>query len=149
MRTFGGTVSTLDCRECGNSTPHLVFSGDTDMDTMNLVSLSSMFADEVVVVEATGSEWIDESGQMIESRANRSLSRTDLRFVRLLRAAYTTTAKERDFQEFLKAHRPPSLIYACPKCSGGEAVEGITLSLAEYVRNGGLVTVLGDLELRD
>ena len=119
------------------------------MDTMNLASLSSMLANEIVVVEATGSEWMDESGQMIESRANRSLSRTDLRFVRLLRAAYTTTAKERDFQEFLKAHRPPSLIYACPKCSGSEAVEGNRLSLGEYVRNGGLVTVLGDLEFRD
>lgn len=147
-RKVEGTVSILDCSTCGEATPHLIFSGDTDMATMGLASLTSITANELVILEAEPAEWTDQAGQLIESRVNMLLGRDDLRFVRLLRVEEIAYPEGLSFQDFRKLYREPRLTFSCPKCGVGEAVSGRSLELSEYQQEGGQVTVLGELELR-
>jgi len=148
-RIVEGTVSILDCRECGRTSPHLIFSGDTDMATMGLASLTSVVADEIVILESEQSECCDKTGRGLEARANRMLSRHDLRFVRLLHAEKIEPSAGQSFQEFREVYRAPNLTYSCPKCGVGEAVAGRSATLSEYRSEGGQFTVFGELELRD
>ena len=146
-RKVEGTVSILDCPTCGEASPHLIFSGDTDMVTTGLASLTSVAANEVVITEAEPPEWSDQTGQELEGRVNRLLDRDDLRFVRLLRAEEIAYTAGLSFQDFRKVYREPRLTYSCPKCSVGEAVSGRSLEFSEFEQEGGQLTVLGELEL--
>lgn len=148
-RKVEGTVSILDCKTCGQTSSHLIFSGDTDMGTWGLASLTSTTANEIVILKAEPPEWNDETGQMLEARVNKQLSRDDLRFVRLLRAEEIACPARMSFQDFHKIYRAPRLTYLCPKCGVGEAVSGRSVEPSEYQREGGCVTLLGELELCD
>jgi len=148
-RKIEGTVVSLDCQDCGRISPHLIFSGDTDMATIGLASLTSMAANEIVVVEAEVSELTEGTGNMLEARVNKQLSRDDLRFVRLLQVSGTAEAEGLSFQEFRKAVRPPSRTYSCPKCGAGKAVSGNSVGPPEFLRDGGILTLLGELELHN
>lgn len=107
-RIAEGTVLILDCQDCRRTSPHLIFSGDSDMATLALASLTSVADDEIVILEAEQSEWSDETGRSLEARANRLLSRDDLRFVRLLHAEEIAPSAGQSFQEFRKAYRAPN-----------------------------------------
>ena len=148
-RKVEGTVSILDCETCGEASPHLIFSGDTDMVTMDLCSLTSMAANEVVILDAELTEWSDPTGQRLEARVNKQLGRDDLRFIRLLGAEEIAYPAGLSFQDFRKVYRDARLTYSCPKCSVGEAVSGRSLTFTEYQHEGGQLTVLGELELCD
>lgn len=149
MRKVEGLVVSLDCQDCGGISPHLIFSGDADMATMGLASLTSMAANEIVIVEAEASEFTEGTGSMLEARVNKQLSRDDLRFVRLLQITGSSEAEGLSFQEFRKAIRPPSHTYSCPKCGIGKAVSGNSVGPSEFLRDGGILTLLGELELYD
>ena len=145
---IGGEISTLLCRSCGKRTPYLTFVGDTDMVTNGLVSLSSISRNEIVVAEAQGNELRDGEGAATLNRISEQLDRNDLRAVRLLRAEDGNANAGLSFQSFRENYQPPSLIFSCPHCVTGEAEVEKRLSLAEYRRDGGHLTVLADLEIR-
>ena len=146
-RKVEGAVSILDCSTCGEETPYLTFNGDTDMVTMGLASLSSITANEVVILEAEPTEWGEQAGKLIEGRISKLLNRDDLCFVRLLRAEEVANPEGLNFQDFREGYREPRLIFSCPKCGVGETVLSRCLTLPEYQQEGGQVTVLGDLKL--
>jgi hypothetical protein len=148
-RIIDGEVMVLDCPTCGNSSPHFIFRGDTDMATVCLASLTSKAENEIVVVEVESSEWDDESGQMLEARINTTMVRNDLRFVRLLQVEQVAYPTQLTFQEFRKVYCPARLTYSCPKCSDGRAVPARSLTPVEYVREGGKLTLADGLKLRD
>jgi hypothetical protein len=129
--------------------PHPIFSGDTDMATTGLASLTSSTANEIAVFEAEPAEWSDQTGSSIEVRINKLLGRDDLRFVQLIRAEEISYPEGVSFQDFRKLYREPRLIYSCPKCGVGEAVSDRSLTLSEYRDEGGQLTLLGELEFRD
>lgn len=141
-----GTISLLQCEEQGHSTPHLTLSGNTDMVTNGIASLSSVIADEIVVANLSASEIEDRAGQNFEARINSLLHRDDLRFVQLRRVEEITLPAGLTFQAYRKAFVPPRLVFACPRC-GADAIAVRTESPTEYKRNGGTLTVMADLEL--
>ncbi|MBN9547083.1 MAG: hypothetical protein J0I19_16580 [Alphaproteobacteria bacterium] len=143
-----GEVSALLCRSCGKHTPYLTLSGDTDMVTNGLVSLSSIERNEIVVADTHGNELRDKDGAATLGRVSGQLNRSDLRIVRLLRAESLDVKAGPGFQAFVENHRPPSMIFSCPHCLTGEAKVEKRLSLAEYRREGGKLTILPDLEIR-
>ena len=119
------------------------------MVTMDLESLSSISANEIVVVERQSDEFRDDRDARLESRVNESLGRDDLRIIHLLRGEEITLPQVLSFQEFRKKYHPPQLIYACPKCGHGEAMAIRSTSPSAYQREGGILTVPPTLELRD
>ncbi|HEU4704503.1 MAG TPA: hypothetical protein VFS45_02170 [Sphingomicrobium sp.] len=144
-----GIVSILRCEGCSQSTPHLTLSGDTDMTTTGLVSLSSVARDEIVVVKLEPAEFADDTGLAVQTRLNSLLERDDLRFVRLRRADAAAPTGGISFQDFQKAYQPPRLIFACPKCDVGDASQLTSETPSSYKRGGGKLTVLAGIDLRD
>jgi len=146
-RYIEGAVSVLQCETEGHLTPHLVFSGDTDMATAGLGSLSSVVADEIVLAELDSTELTDGPADAFESRINELLGRDDLRSVQLRRVEREDIPAGSSFQEFQKAYLPPRLIFACPRCNA-DATAIRTESIQGYERAGGTIRLIGDLTLR-
>jgi hypothetical protein len=147
-RWIEGIVSSLRCEGGGHITPHLTFSGDTDMVTAELTSLSSVTADEIVVAEMIDGELEDFGSDAVQTRVNNLLARDDLRIVRLRRVEAHTAPTGVSFQEFRQTYIPPRLIFACPQC-GSDALAYREATPTQYRQNGGTLTVIADLELRD
>jgi len=118
------------------------------MVTSGLASLSSLTAEEIVVVELQPGEQADDSDGALQRRSNRALDRDDLRFVRLLRVEESTPPAGTSFNEFRAAYQPPRLIFTCPHCHEGDAIPVRTENLSDYKKRGGKLTVLADIELR-
>ena len=147
-RYVEGVVSVLQCEAEGHLTPHLIFSGDTDMATAGLGSLSSVAADEIVLAELDASELTDRPADTFERRINELLGRDDLRSVQLLRVERKDIPAGLSFQEFQGAYSPPRLIFACPRCNA-DSTAVRTESTQLYERAGGKIRLIGDLTLRD
>jgi hypothetical protein len=143
-----GSVSILRCSECGEDWPQVTFSGDTDMTTSGLASLSSHVCNEVVIAEMSASEFADTTGRVLEERINRQLRRSDLRSIQVLRSEPAPIADGLSFQEFRKVYEPPRLVFACPDCDEGEGTKIASLSPAAFIAQGGKVTNLTERELR-
>ncbi len=143
-----GTVSILRCEGEGHLTPNLTFTGDTDMVTEGLASLSSVIRDEIVVAEMAPQEFDDEGGNAFQGRINSLLDRTDLRFVRLRRVETATPPAGSSFQDFRQTYAPPRLVFACPRCDL-DALAERSVTPSDYKRAGGTLTVVADLEIRD
>lgn len=146
-RYVEGVVSVLQCEAEGHLTPHLIFSGDTDMVTTGLGSLSSVVANEIVLAELDASELTDRPADAFERRINELLGRDDLRSVQLLRVERQDIPPELSFQEFQRAYSPPRLIFACPRCNADSTVVR-TESTQLYERSGGTIRLIGHLTLR-
>jgi hypothetical protein len=122
----------------------VVFSGDTDMTTMGLISLSSIEKPEVVIAYDRGTDEVSFAEQL-----SASLNRNDLRLVPFLRAEQLGgVTPGTSFQEFRAAYREPRLLYRCPYCRSGEAVAVEEQSFTEFARGGGTITLVGELSLR-
>ncbi len=78
MRWIEGIVSSLRCEGGGHVTPHMTFSGDTDMVTAGLASLTSVVADEIVIAEMLVGEFEEGGGVAFQTRINNLLARDDL-----------------------------------------------------------------------
>lgn len=148
-RWIEASISILKCNQSDHTTPHITFCGDTDMVTAGLASLSSVITDEIVVAELKPAELTDETGKDFETRINELLGRDDLRFIRLSCVEAGPAPAGRSFQDFRNAYTAPRLIFACPRCDGGEAVSTKTEAPSDFQRAGGKLTVLTAVELRD
>ena len=144
MRSVEGDVVTLRCEQCGTTFHHFVFSGDTDMATAGLGSLSSCLGNDVVISEMTATEWnAAESGQKaFSTRVSEALGR-DLATVSL-----SAEETRKPFLSRLFARRSPDVAgYACACCSGGRAREVRRAAVDQFQAEGGRVTIFGDLVL--
>lgn len=149
-RLINGTVVRLQCAACGATFPHFRFTGDTDSDTDGLYSATSCTANELVIAEATPSEWNEigrGDGASAERNLAQQLGRTDLKIVHLLRVEDTNSAKGLSFAEFQKVYKPPVLIYTCPCCANGESRELEELTVARFKKSGGKIELIGPLRL--
>jgi hypothetical protein len=147
-RWIEGIISVLQCEVEGHLTPLLTLSGDTDMVTAGIASLSSVVANEIIVADLNASELGDPSGENFQNRINRLLRRGDLRLVQLRRTEATAGSAGSTFQAFQKTYAPPRLVFACPRCDA-DAVAIRTQTPTNYKRGGGMITVMADLEVRD
>jgi hypothetical protein len=143
-----GTVSILQCAGHHHLTPHLTFSGDSDMVTLGLASLSSIVANEIVVAEMIGGELADGESDALQNRINRLLVRDDLRSLRLRRVEAAPASAGTSFQQFRQAYSPPRLVFQCPRCAS-DAIASRSHTPTGYTRSGGVLTVLPELDVRD
>lgn len=122
MRRVEGEVIGLQCKRCRSRFFHVVFSGDTDMATEGLGSLSSCDGERVVVAEMTSEEW-SAGNHGLEGFANRigQELRQTLHPVRLLPTAIGAAKTGKSFGSFLRRTRPAGLAYSCACCRLGEA----------------------------
>lgn len=151
LRRVSGTVVRLCCQSCHRTFPHFRFEGEGDADTAGLGSLSSCMENEVVIAEMSASEWnnSESSGaQKFQDRLSSQLGRSDLRAVQLLRVHHSQSSPVSvTFQEFRKQFVPPQVTYSCPCCTHGESSEASQSVVEEYLRSGGHITLIGDLQL--
>ena len=149
VRWINASVSMLLCSKVGHKVPYVTFSGDTDMVTAGLASVSSISKSEIVVGEMTPPELADKTGLLFENRMNAELGRDDLRIARLLRIDEADIPAGLSFQEFQRGYVAPRLVFACPRCISEEAIQTERQTLADYVYAGGMLTMRTDIELRD
>jgi hypothetical protein len=145
MNTIYDTILWLESKSCGKRFPVVLFSADTDMATAAWVALTSTERPEVVVTQMTVEEYnANERGfPLVEARVNRSLSRTDLRHVPLIRVEDTAPGdKGQTFQEFKKTYRPRKCIYRDIYDPRGEAEEKTRESREHFESAGGRVVLL-------
>ncbi|MFC4314273.1 hypothetical protein ACFPN2_34735 [Steroidobacter flavus] len=145
-----GTVVRLQCEACGAVFPYFRFTGDVDSDTDGLYSATSCTGNELVIAEATPSEWNEMGrgdGTSTEKNLAQQLGRTDLKIVHLVRVEDTNAAKGLSFAEFQKVYKPPVLIYSCPCCADGESRAVEELTAARFKKSGGKIELLGPLRL--
>jgi len=150
-RKVEGYVLTLKCRRCGAKFPHAVFSGDTDMATDGLVSLTSVERNELVFGELTADEWKLEDAKRVSAACQRisgALARTDLRSVMVVRWQKSQSIAGLSFAAFRKTYKPPVGVYSCPHC-GGEAKSIQQQSWSEFMTSGGHIEPFGELKLHD
>lgn len=151
QRIVEGSVKLLRCQACGEKICIFSFAGDDDQQSDRLCSASTCGGSEVALAEATVKEWsdlVDSSANALQVRMNRELGRDDLRVARFVRAESLSDAPAgTSFGEFRKNYRPSVLYFACPCCIGGEAVEVLEQSVAEFESGGGRLHFLDGLGL--
>lgn len=151
LRRVSGTVVRLCCQSCHRTFPHFRFEGEGDADTAGLGSLSSCIKNGVVIAEMSASEWnnFESSGaQEFQERISNRLGRSDLRAVQLLRVHHSQSSPVSvTFQEFRKQFVLPQVTYSCPCCTHGESCEASQSAVEGYLRSGGNITLIGDLQL--
>jgi hypothetical protein len=152
LRRVSGTVLKLHCSSCRKTFPHFSFSGDTDMVTLGLGSVTSCERNEVVLAEFSAGEWNDlevDGAARFERRLRKLLDRDDLRVVRLLAVEETATvARGVSSQKFLKQYRPPNLVFSCANCEGGQSRPISEATVDEFEQGGGRISVVGGLSTR-
>jgi hypothetical protein len=146
------SVLTLRCRRCAAEFPHVVFSGDTDMATNGLCSLTAVGVDEVVIGELNGDEWkLGFTGAVaaFKARVSAALARGDLRDVPLVGTEAESGEPNctRSFVIFRRLYAKPRALYGCAVCDEGEAIEVAPMEPGAFSRGGGKLTVIGDLTL--
>jgi hypothetical protein len=150
-RTLEGDVLRLRCARCKGTFLHIVFSGDTDMVTLDLCSLTAAGKDEVVVGQLDPAEFslgYERSLSAFNERISDLLRRDDLRVVRFLRAEQSPHPKGTSFRLSREKYIAPKMIYACPLCSSGEAQAIEKIDLRRFRETGGRITIVGSLEFK-
>jgi hypothetical protein len=148
-RIMHGSVITLLCCSCVATIPIFGFEGDTD--TIGLCSASSCDQLDLAIIECSHSEWSDIAlGHInaLENRIANTLGRNDLHIPKIRRIEKVVELPAGiGFAEFRKRHRPPLLVYYCPCCSSGEAVEQNEFTVSGFKAIGGRIFTIGNLVL--
>ncbi len=151
MRKISGDVQKVRCGTCGSVFHNFLFSGEDDSETAGLCSASRRNIADVVIAEATSDEWGAFEGNglsLLEVRLADTLNLTGLKVLRLLRVEQSGgVAEKTSFKDFLQTYKPPTLVYACPACSQGEAHVIGECTIDEFKACGGKLTVVGDLSI--
>ena len=143
MNEANMSILWLRSLRTGRRFPAVLFSGDTDMATNGLFSLSSISGAEVVVTELFGEDYT-ASTPSLEARFNARLGRSDLRHVSIVRVVRHTVEPSPGltFREVLASLRPSEVFY-CDIFDAegeGEAVVEREESMEQFRASGGVVT---------
>lgn len=134
-------VECLRCESCRREFPQVVFTGDTDMLTAGLASLTALTHNEVVLARLTGAEYnLGKAGaSLFQDRIALQLSRTDLALVKIKR--WETFTKKPKIVRFGFPLTEMIGVYECLYCPEGEARTFKTLNAERFEAKGGLITV--------
>lgn len=128
-------VTWLRSKATGKQFPIAVLVGDTDMGMDEWLPLTSTQKPEIVIVHLKPSEREDDA----VDRANRSLGRSDLKYVQIKSCVENTNARGKSFQEFRAADRPPTLTYSDIYATPGDAEVIDRITRATFEADGGSV----------
>ncbi len=121
-------VRQVVCDECSRLFPSLGLVGDTDMATDGLCALTAADRQAVALAEMTVEEWnAGEAGfATIEKRVSEETGRRPWRVLKV---------------------RWPEGLYECIFCDGTKGRLGDVLTVDAFLKAGGEVVLVGDIEL--
>ena len=133
-------ITVVWLRDAKGMFPHIVFSGDSDVETAGWTSFTSTSRREVVICSVTAAEWnAGEQGVWAAlRRVSDRLLRTDLRAIRLVRSEQPIGARGISFQACRKHGNLPKLIYSALE-GPGESVPEREESIEAFKNNGGTI----------
>lgn len=142
MRRFEGEILWLCGERSSRQFPVLELSGDTDMVTAGLVTLSSIGQPEIIIVECTPAELraYDTDGLCrLEMRVNEALGRRDLRVPELIQVHHVVPSVNESFQSFSARYRAtiPRYVY---RFGDEHAILSRTQSCEDFLAAGGVVS---------
>jgi hypothetical protein len=144
-----GTAKIVTCRNCQASLPLFEFDSETDTDSVGLCSAARCNGLDIVIAETTLEEWkAIQSGTLttLPARVSGSSEMKDFHVLHIKRVEQGSNPPAGiPFSEFRKLYKPPVVIYACPCCRGGEAIETQELTVSEFEKRGGRIIALGGL----
>lgn len=144
-----GFIKIITCQTCKSNAPLFAFDSETDNDTVGLCSAALCNSLDVVIAETTLDEWTKmESGELLHlpSRLSSISGLKNLHVLHVKRIEQSPgPAAGMSFSEFRKLYKPPVVIYSCPCCDGGDAIESQEFSVSKFEEIGGRVVALGDL----
>lgn len=146
-----GSVKIVTCRTCHSSMPRFEFESETDTGTVGLSSAARCNSADLVLAETTLDEWRgiqsgDISGLLSRLRDLSGMKDLCVLWIRRIeQSAQPPTGIP--FSEFRKLYRPPVVIYACPCCADGDAIETQEMLISEFEARGGRIVALGNLVL--
>lgn len=144
-----GSIKMIACRSCNSKIPLFAFDSETDVDSIGFCSAAQCNDLRVVVAETTLDEWkMMERGEVmsLQSRIAGASSIEDLHILQIRRIERgPEPAAGVPFSEFRKIYKPPTIIYSCPCCNLGDAVETQEYSVSEFEGLGGSIVPLGNL----
>ncbi len=129
--------------------PRFEFECETDTGAVGLFSAAKCNGLDVVIGEVTLEEWTEmQSGRLLHVPARLSsaldIGNLHVLHIRRIRQGALPPAGI-PFAEYRKLYKPPVVIFSCPCCNGGEAIEVQELSISEFESIGGRVIALGKL----
>jgi hypothetical protein len=152
-RQVAGTIKILTCNTCCTKLPFVTFEGEADVDTIGLCSAGSCERLDVAIIEAAPNEWSDlavSKPEKLQDRIRQELGRDDLHVISVKRVESGSEAPSgTSFSEFRKAYRAPILVYSCPCCGTGEAMETEELTVDGFAAIGGEILEIGGLRLQN
>jgi len=138
-----GTIKILECSLCKATLPIAAFEGEADTDTIGLFSASQCDGFEVAVADATPAEWSDLAiGNVRDllARIGAEVGSDNLKIPTVLRVeSGDETVAGTSFAEFRNAYRPPTIVYSCPCCHEGEAIEVEEFTVEGFKQIGGSI----------
>lgn len=148
-RTVGGSVKILACRNCKSILPLFEFETEADTDSMGLFSAAQCNGLVIVIAEATLEEWSTiQSGELSilppRLACPAELKGFHILSIKRIERGYAPPSGI-SFLEFKKLYRAPVVVYACPCCAVGDALETQELTVNEFESRGGRIIALGSL----
>jgi hypothetical protein len=135
-RAIHGSVKIVTCRTCQSNVPLFELEAETDTDSVGFCSAARCNGLDLVLAETTLEGWrAAQSGDVASllSRLSGLSGMTDLHILRIERVEQNPKPPAgAPFSEFKKLYKSPIVIYACPCCVGGEAVETQEVPISKY-----------------
>jgi hypothetical protein len=146
-----GSVALVTCKDCHSQFPRFEFETETDVGAIGFCSASSCNQLKLVIAETTLDEWNAlSSGELVSlpPRLSDEAGERDLHVLHVKRIDKGPQIPAGlPFAEFRKLYRRPTVIYDCPCCGTGEAIESEELTVTEFEARGGHIRALGNLYL--
>jgi hypothetical protein len=122
------------------------------MGTEGLCSASSPDDGEVLIFETQTDEWNDIAVGIctkIESRIADEIGKSDFWLIPYPTLQYyrQIQPKSASFREFRKTYKSPTLSFACPFCTDGEAQSVQVMPPGKFMSAGGTIITLNGLAL--
>jgi hypothetical protein len=146
-----GSVRIVACQACNKKIPIFNFESETDVGAIGLYSAAQCNNFNLVIAETTLDEWKkieSEKLSFFPSRLNEYLNLRNFYILHIKRIEEGPKIKPGlSFSDFRKLYKSPTVVYSCPCCNIGEAIQIQELTVPEFKEMGGKIFVLGNLIL--
>jgi hypothetical protein len=145
-----GSVKILACNQCGIDFSIFDFEVESDADVAGLYSAGTCGGKKLALIDLNFEEWkAVQSGDLRELPLRfLPLLENDYRLNNILRVDQPILPQAGgSFAEFRKSYKAPSVVYSCPCCGAGEAVERSEMTPADYTKSGGQIMAIEPLAL--
>ena len=144
-----GSVKIVTCRNCLATLPLFEFEAETDTDSVGFCSAARCNVLDIVIAETTLEEWRAIQSGGLSTLPPRLSGSSEMKDFCILHIKCIERGSEPaagiPFSEFKKLYKHPVVIYACPCCTDGEAIETQEVTVPKFEEMGGRIIALGNL----